>query len=767
MYLDKKLTAAFAIALILLIPMGLCKANPGEIRAGLFPSKTNPGLSEIGKIEFEGASSFSDYELSPIIPVKKSKRNTLHKMIEYYYLELRKIPQSKTYLPPGFITTMRDVLKKWFVEISYFEGARAESGLETILEFYNQNGFHEASADYVFAPDSSAGENVLKYRVKEGPRYDLKEFVINGLDSVSPSVLNKIKKVLKPPLKKPFDEEKIIAEVNAVQRILSNNGYYYSDFDVPVVYKDTVNKYDSVVVEFEPGKRQKISGLCYVDSLDGQKVVTNSMKQKQLEFKVGDWWSKRQIEKSKDNLQSLGTFKYVAIDTASKCGESDENRLPLKVYVKYRKQEDLGGGLYYNKTAFDNFFNAGLEASYLNRNIGGVAQSMNVFARLELRDVSRLTSLNAKPEFETQLGLNYAQPLLWTIDKARIGGVGQFLYTVSKINTYLQLNTASLRLKLPVTLPKWTYFNGMSIDLSIEWQNPANLSEAIDSAMANSEEESDRDRVRESFAIYKTLADFYESNPMYNPTAFILGVTFSGDTRDNLFNPTKGYFTNISFDVGGGLGIAKYFRPQFSYINFTSLNKSSVFALKARTGYIYRWDKENSYVPAERHFFAGGSNSVRGWESRRLRYITPAIRADDENEALDFARDFIGSRAILEGSFEVRWRFGKPRWVSDVVGEIINLGVMTGFVDWGNAFYWMAYQKDKYYEDLEWSDFITGLGVSAGLGFGIQTPVGPLRLDYSVPLYDPTPPANLSKFVPSREKPFEAAVFHIGLGYAF
>ncbi|MFH1051134.1 MAG: BamA/TamA family outer membrane protein [bacterium] len=760
-----KITSRFIkISLCLIIPILSVSLNSQEKgTASLYPSKRNSELYEINKIIFTGNIAYTEEELSGIITEQTSKRNKVHEFVEFSYFSLKRIKRINKYLPPGTMATLRHTLERWSPEIRYYDQSKAEADIEQIKAFYNQNGYHEVSVSHTFLPDIKSQKNILTFNIQEGARYKIKHIVYRGLDSIVPEVQRKFRGIKKLKTGSYFIEEDVVNEIRLIRQVLLNNGYYTSNFSTPVVTLDTANKFDSLTIFFFTGYRYKISQIVFEDSLAGQKIVTNTMKSRQMTFGVGDWYSKAAIEESRQNLQSLGTFELVNIDTSSQIGNLTDSTLPIKVFTRYRKQNDWGIDFYLNETT-DYFTNLGVGLSYLNRNIGGIAQSLSIFARGELPDISRLFK---KPEMEFQTGINYAQPLLWKIENSKVGFALQGLYSVSKIFTDLQLNTASLQVKFPTKLPPWTYFNGISFDFLIEWQIPKNFNDALKSAYSKVDTEIDSQKVKEKFRIYNSLNNYYDKNSGYKPTSFIFGISFFGDSRDDLFNPTKGYFTNISIDSWAGLGIAKYLRPQFSHNYFTSLNKSTVFALKTRAGYIYWSDQDNSYVPADRQFFAGGANSVRGWESRHLRFATPGIINDTIGGYNDFINDYIGSHLILEGSFEVRWRIGRPRWASETVADIFNLLVMTGFVDWGNTFHWMAFKSDVYYKDMKIMDYITGLAVSAGLGIGFQTPVGPLRFDFSMPFYDPSPGTGLVKFVPNRQSSLDYFQIHLGLGYAF
>jgi outer membrane protein assembly factor BamA len=743
------------------------KNSQNEIDSKLYISKRNKNLNEIDRIEIKGNSFFTDAEVSSILTETTSRRNTIHKIIEYYYFSLKSVENINKYLPPGSINTIELTLKKWSHEIRYFDEAKAESDLEIINEFYKQNGFHDIRSYFSFQRDTNKHQNVLTFYINEGERYKIKDIVYYGLDSVVNEVERKISRVKKLKKNTYFKEEEVISEIRNIKNILLDNGYFFAGFETPVVSLDTAMKTDSLTIEFQTGRRQKISHLTFVDSLAGQKKVTNSTKSKQLSFSIGDWYNRTAVEESRQNLQSLGTFELVSIDTSTQLAPITDTTIPIKVFTRYRKAHEGGASWYINETV-DNFINTGIELSYINRNLWGSAQSLNFFARSEVQDISRWIE-TGKPETEFQLGTNFAQPFLWKIGNSKVSLAAQGIYSISKILTDLRLNTTSLRIKFPTQLPPWTYFNHLSVDFLFEWEIPGNFTKAKEKALENADSEEEKQRISDNFSIYENLNNFYKEYESIEPSAVILGISLSGDSRDDLFNPSKGYFTVLSADswLGMGIGIAKYSRAQFSYNYFTSLNKYTVFALKARSGYIHLWADEDYYVPFERQFFAGGANSARGWDSRSLRYATNKIIDDTSKSYNDFINDFIGSRMILEGSFEFRWRFGRPRWASDLVADIINMGVLTGFIDWGNTYHWIAFKDENYYNDMEIIDYITGIAVSAGFGFGIQTPVGPLRIDVSLPIYDPTPEKGVSKFVLNRPKFRKYTRFHIGLGYAF
>ncbi|MCL5990842.1 MAG: BamA/TamA family outer membrane protein, partial [Bacteroidetes bacterium] len=554
----------------------------------------------------------------------------------------------------------------------------------------------------------------------------------------------------------------LFSEVRSIQYKLLDNGYYYAKFDMPIVLKDTTQNKDSIIITFHTGKRQKIDAIDYIDSTKGQKLVLNGMKNKQLDIEIGDWYSISKVNKSNNNLLSLGTFDIVSIDTSSLFRKQTDSTLSLLVFTQYRKQQEWGVGLYLNRTAIDNFTNFGGELSYSHKNIGGIAQNFNIFGRLEFSDISR-----GLKELQTQLGVSLAQPLFFTIDKARFGFAGQLIYSYSKIFSELQLSTISLPIKFPVKFPEFTFIQFGTFDFLTERQVPMNFDEAYQKELDKADSVSEKEKIKSSFKIYEALNKYRHATGMFVPSAFIFGVSLIGDKRNDIFNPSSGYYFNFSLDLTipklwfiPELGIAQFYRAQTSYYLFTRLSPTTVFAFKVRGGLTIWGNQIDTYVPVERQFFAGGANSVRGWSSRRLRYPMPKESEFPKN-TLDFFQDFVGSGVILEGSIEFRFRFPRPANFDALMSEIISNIVLTSFVDWGNTFHWYS----NYNYEYNWYDYFTKLAVAGGIGLGYLLPVGPIRMDLALPIYDPSVERDNTIF--TRENVMKDLKFHIGLGYSF
>lgn len=150
------------------------------------------------------------------------------------------------------------------------------------------------------------------------------------------------------------------------------------------------------------------------------------------------------------------------------------------------------------------------------------------------------------------------------------------------------------------------------------------------------------------------------------------------DSRDNVFNPTEGHYYSLSAEFagrsfGGDFNFNKYTAQERSYLK---VGKEQVVALRLTAGYA------DGHMPESGKFSVGGSDTLRGYE-------------DDQ---------FKGNK-MLTATAEYRFPIAKK--VQGVV-----------FSDIGNAWEGEGYK-------------LNDLKSSVGVGVRVNTPLGPIRIDYA------------------------------------
>jgi outer membrane protein insertion porin family len=173
------------------------------------------------------------------------------------------------------------------------------------------------------------------------------------------------------------------------------------------------------------------------------------------------------------------------------------------------------------------------------------------------------------------------------------------------------------------------------------------------------------------------------------------------NTLDYIMDPTTGSVNRGTIELAGAsvAGDTDFVKLSQDYSRYFPLteNKKWVFSIHEVTGYVTEYGRSDE-VPIFERFFVGGSSTVRGYNERDI-----GPKSDD------IYRDPIGGNVRLVTNLELSYA------ITDILRGYV-------FQDSGTAWPDLA--------DLDPGD----LKFSAGVGIGIKTPIGPLRVDYGIPI---------------------------------
>ncbi len=182
----------------------------------------------------------------------------------------------------------------------------------------------------------------------------------------------------------------------------------------------------------------------------------------------------------------------------------------------------------------------------------------------------------------------------------------------------------------------------------------------------------------------------------YNKSGLLLSTVFS--TARPKFSPERGVNMSFGFKLNGYV-----FGSNFNYTRLWGDVRTYqkigdwILALRIMGGGINSSDK-SGFIPVEDRFYSGGSNSIRGWNRSEL---GPKRESGSP----------LGGKSIIETNIELRyplfWR------VSGVA-----------FFEGGNV--WTGSYQYK----------LNNLGYAGGGGIRIETPIGPVRFDVGIPLWN-------------------------------
>lgn len=198
------------------------------------------------------------------------------------------------------------------------------------------------------------------------------------------------------------------------------------------------------------------------------------------------------------------------------------------------------------------------------------------------------------------------------------------------------------------------------------------------------------------------------SNPQQ--TSLLLGYQISRVDSNDAVNPVRGFKQEYKIQLGSksALSDANMAIANINYGFIYSLghNNNHQFVGDAQFGYIFTNDFAS--VPYNLRFFAGGDQSLRGFDYKSL-----GPREDGY---------LIGGQGLAVGSLEYNYQF-KEGWRAAL------------FTDVGNAY-------DAHFKNAT--------AYSVGIGVRWKSPIGPIRLDVASGISDENHPIRLHFFIGSQ-----------------
>ena len=199
-----------------------------------------------------------------------------------------------------------------------------------------------------------------------------------------------------------------------------------------------------------------------------------------------------------------------------------------------------------------------------------------------------------------------------------------------------------------------------------------------------------------------------------------------------------------------GLRYAQYFRVDLSLSHKFMLGEKTALAGRIYGGVGMPYGNGTS-VPYDRLFYAGGSNSMRGWTPRTLgpgSSLAPEYRPDYSDDRYRYPQQMGDIK--LEANLEFRF----PIW-----------GIFHGatFLDLGNVWYMKDNDTDTS-GVFHGSTFCKQLGFNTGLGIRLDIKFAVLRLDWGIQLHNPNRPVGerwISNFK------WKNTALNFGVGYPF
>lgn len=188
----------------------------------------------------------------------------------------------------------------------------------------------------------------------------------------------------------------------------------------------------------------------------------------------------------------------------------------------------------------------------------------------------------------------------------------------------------------------------------------------------------------------------------------VVSPSVTYDSRDNVFDTRKGDLFTAAFDfaggpVGGDKSYVKFFSRASHYF---PMPRGAVLEVRGRLGLSNPYGNTDK-IPIYERFFAGGAYTIRGYEERKVGPVDP------------LSKDPLGGASLAVGNIEYSY-------------PLFSFVKVAAFYDVGNV--WEKMGDIFSNKDANGVADSGGLKSGIGLGLRIKTPIGPIMLDYGIPL---------------------------------
>ena len=533
----------------------------------------------------------------------------------------------------------------WFTKDDQYSKQKLSGDLEKLKSYYLNRGYLEfniESTQVSITPDKD--KIYITVNISEGPVYKITDIKFQGDLKIGEG---EMRSLLLFKSGETFSRQKIVDSVKRISDRLGNDGYSFANIN-PVPDPDRINKTASFTMFVDPGRRVHIRRI----NVQGNSRTRDEVVRREMRQLESAWYSNEKIARSKERLERTSFFEDINIETPSVPGSNDQ--VDLNVTVKERNTGSLQFGVGYSSSE-----KLTISASVSQANIFGSGNQLSF----------RINNSTISKAYE----VSYLNPY-WTVD-----GISRGFDVYQR-----DLNTA--------TLTTGSY-NSTSSGVGVRFGVPVTEYDGINFGLGF-------ERTKLGLDGFSPVRYIDYVNTFGTKSDTLRGsLGFSRDTRDSIYFPRNGYLIEAGGEVGLPGGDVKFYRFQSKAQYLRPIWGPIVLNVNAEFGYANGYGGKP--LPFFKNFYAGGVDSVRGFEQSSL-------------GPKDINGDYVGGNRRIVGNLELL--FPMPGVKGD---KSVRLST---FVDFGNVF--AANEK------IRLGDFRSSFGVAVSW----FSPVGPLKFSLAKPI---------------------------------
>ena len=602
-----------------------------------------------------------------------------------------------------------------------------------LLVLYRRRGFPSATVSAridTVRPSTVA----VTFRIQEGDPIVIEQLAITGLDSVPRAA--RFTADLPIHVGGRFDQIAMEATRDTILRRLRDNGYPHADL-LRSYQSDVAKLVATVKFDVATGPRARIGAInVKVTPREGEtQEVSDNKVRSTLGFESGDLYRERDLEGAKRALYLSQAYRHVELspDTASLRAEGDSTiDVDITLAESYMRsiRPSAGWGTL-------DCFRA--QVDYSDYAFLGALRRLDINARA------------------SKIGVGYPTEAKGNLNQICAPDVRNDIYS-DTLNYYVGTTLAQSSLFGVRAVPTITLYSALRSEYHV-----FNRYTPIGAVLTLSQQL--RGRIGATYAYQLEYGRTTAEPALFcgvflicdvEEQAFLKGmqrvatasVTFGRDRRNDPFYPTSGSSMSLELRTANQL-IGSDPNVQFNRVVadgswFWPLPRRSVLAARIRGGVVFGrrvalGEESPTFIPQQERLYAGGANSVRGFQQNELgpvvylpdtmrvciaptgECVTPATAMDTVYFSSDSARS---PRVLPVGGNSVAVANLELRMPSPFIPDRLQVAF---FADAGQVWTRGASGAERSFGSLR---------ITPGFGMRLASPVGPIRVDVGFNPYD-------------------------------